>query len=92
VFSQCSGCHPIGDGQTHGIGPDLAGIFNRDIAGAPGYGFSPALRQRGGRWTDDTLTKFLRDPANFAPGTTMVVDGMKNPDELAALVDYLKRH
>jgi cytochrome c2 len=92
VFRQCAGCHPIGNGTTHGIGPDMAGLFDREVAGSPGYSFSPALKRVGGKWTETPLTQFLRDPQAFAPGTTMVFDGIKDPNELAALVAFLKRN
>jgi cytochrome c2 len=92
AFGQCAECHPIVDGKSHGMGPDLAGVFERDIAGAPGFDFSPALRNVRGGWTRKALADFLRDPEAMAPGNAMAFDGVKDEQELAALVAYLLRH
>ncbi len=41
-------------------------------------------------WTDDTLAKYLADPKGTVPGTKMVYAGMKNPDDVKAVIEYLK--
>lgn len=92
AFGQCAECHPIADGKSHGMGPDLAGIYERNIAGVPGYDFSPALRKVRGKWTEETLAEFLRDPEAMAPGNSMAFTGVTNEQELSALVAYLLRH
>ncbi len=91
LFASCSGCHNMKDGNSHGIGPDLGGVVGRSIGGAPGYAYSNALGKRGGKWDAETLNGFLSDPATFAPGTSMVLAGIPDPKDRAALVEYLSR-
>jgi cytochrome c2 len=90
VLGQCRGCHSIGDGTTHGIGPDLKGIVGRRIASAPGYDYSEALKGLSGRWTPERLDEFLHDPVNFAPGTSMRTDVIPNENVRKKLIDYLE--
>ena len=90
LFGQCTGCHTVGNGRTHGIGPDLAGIFRRRVASAPGFAYSPALIQFGRRWSEERLLNYLRDPQAVVPGTTMRFSGLPNLEDREALVGYLK--
>jgi glucose/arabinose dehydrogenase len=90
LFTVCSGCHELADGNSHGIGPDLAGIVGRSIANAAGYDYSPALAKRQGRWTESKLDEFLKAPQRYAPGTTMTFEGIADPADRTALIRYLK--
>ena len=86
----CSGCHQMEDGIAHRIGPDLYGVLDRRIAGAPGYDeYSQALLQLGGTWTRQRIDAFLRDPQAIAPGTTMAFAGVKDDKLRAALIEYI---
>jgi cytochrome c2 len=89
---QCSGCHSIGDGMSHGLGPDLAKIVGRDIGSAAGFDeYSAALRAQRGAWTKERLDTFLRDPQGTIPGNSMAFAGIQDAKERALLVEYLSR-
>ncbi len=90
LFAACGGCHPVADGKSHGIGPDLWGVVGRRIGAASGYNYSPALEQRAGTWTGERLATFLADPQAFAPGNLMMSEGVTNHLHRKALVKYLK--
>jgi len=90
LFGVCTGCHTIGTGASHGIGPDLAGVAGSPVASKAGYNYSPALRALGGTWTDERLDRFLENPASFAPGTSMRYAGVADARQRQALVQYLK--
>jgi cytochrome c2 len=49
----------------------LANVIGRRIGSDSFNGYSDALKRNGGRWDEATLTRFLRNPADFAPGTAM---------------------
>lgn len=90
AFVQCTGCHEIGDGTKHGLGPDLRGVLGRRIASARGFSYSEALSELEGDWTEETLDAFLSDPAAFAPGTAMLAPGIADPEQRREIIDYLK--
>lgn len=91
LFGQCVGCHQVKDGKTHGIGPDLFGLFERGVAGAQGYAYSSAMLNLSGSWTEERLDKFLSDPSGFAPGTKMEFKGIPSKSDRSTIIRYLKR-
>lgn len=89
--TNCSGCHKVGDGTSHRIGPDLWGVIGRPVASADGYvSYSPALTAFGGKWTEDRLNKFLQNPQAVVPGSAMELDGVSDPASREKIIDYLK--
>jgi cytochrome c2 len=86
----CGGCHKAIDSYTHSYGPDLAGIFDRPIASARGFeGYSPALKSRHGKWTQEKFDAFIASPQTEVPGTAMTFQGLKDPAARAAISKYL---
>jgi cytochrome c2 len=90
--SYCSGCHDIGDGSSHGIGPDLHGIFEAPAASAAGFEYSEAIRQSKVTWTRNNLDKYLTNPRSVIPGTTMNFPGIAEPTTRTRLIEYLKEN
>ena len=86
-FNQCKACHLIG---KNGVGPNLVGVFGRKAGTAEGFKFSEPHIKSGLTWDEATLTKYLADPKGTVPGNKMVFAGIKNPEDLAAVVAYLK--
>lgn len=89
--AQCATCHKIYDGMMHRSGPDLFGIVDKVIASAPGFEYSPALRQLDGYWTPERLDRFLANPQAVAPGTTMAFAGIADEEQRKLIVDYLRK-
>ena len=91
LFASCAGCHPVNDGKTHGIGPDLAGVLGRRIAGADGYSYSDGLSKLSGNWTEESLDAFIADPQLFASGNVMTsAQGVSDQAIRSTIIDYLK--
>ena len=90
LFQQdCALCHAAGPADGGGgMGPDLAGVIGRKVAGDPSYPYSDALSRVGGAWTPDSLADFLENPERVAPGSTMGVR-VKDPAERADIAAYL---
>ena len=85
--AQCSVCHNL-NAEEHDAGPHLVGVLGRPAGQVEGYRFSPAFDSLGVVWTRDNLTRFLIDPAQFAPGTTMEATGATE-GEARAIAGYL---
>jgi cytochrome c2 len=89
--TSCSGCHRLGDGTSHRIGPDLWGIIGRGVASADGYvDYSPALRGIGGKWNEQRLDQFITNPQRVVPGTAMEFDGLPDANSRRQVIDYIK--
>jgi cytochrome c len=88
AFAVCSSCHSVEPGQN-GIGPTLAGIWQRKAAAVPGYAYSPALKASGIVWDAQRLDTWLQGPMKMVPGTKMVI-AISDPQERKAVIDYLE--
>jgi cytochrome c len=49
------------------------------------------MRNSGLVWDERTLTRYLRAPREVVPGTRMAFVGLKDDQELAAVIAYLKQ-
>lgn len=90
LATTCMGCHTLTAGGASGIGPNLHRIVGRDIASAVGYAYSAALQRSPGKWTDESLAKFITNPSSTVPGTTMAAMPAYTEQQLADLLTYLK--
>jgi cytochrome c len=86
--SQCAMCHATTPGAP-GIGPYLAGIYNKPAASTPGYQFSSALIAAHLTWNAPTLDKFLTSPQAAVPGTKMPYAGLPDAGQRADVIAYL---
>ena len=63
VFRACVACHTLRAQDGPRAGPTLSGLFGRRIATAPGYDFSPALKQLDIVWTPRDPVQAVRTRA-----------------------------
>ncbi|PEQ12875.1 hypothetical protein B2G71_08485 [Novosphingobium sp. PC22D] len=88
LFRQrCSMCHTVKPGAPAGMGPNLATVAGRKSASTD-FSYTPAMKKAGLTWDRRHLNALLTAPAKTVPGSTMVVS-VPNPQERAAIVDYL---
>lgn len=88
---QCEACHSLGKGEPNKVGPNLYGVVGTAVAeGRGGYNFSAALKKKGGKWTFEALNKWIDDPRGDVPGTLMTFAGIKNPQQRADVIAYLR--
>ena len=85
----CAACHTFDPGGANRVGPNLHGIVGRRVAALPGFAYSPALSGAGGRWTYESLDRFLTSPARAVAGTKMAFAGLRNPRDRAHLIAFL---
>ena len=48
------------------------------------------MKAKGGKWTFEELDKFLADPRGYIPGTAMTFAGVKNDQQRADVIDFLR--
>ena len=89
VFKKCTACHSSEHDGPNKVGPNLAGVVGRPKASHAGFGYSDAMKAKGGNWTLEDLASFVHSPKNFVPGTKMLFPGIADPGDLGDLLAYL---
>ena len=94
AFQKCYSCHSV-DAREKGLsGPTLAGVIGRRAASQPDFAYSPAMKKAaaGGLvWSEEALDRYLADPLEMIPETTMSFPGVRDPAERRAVIEYLRR-
>jgi cytochrome c len=91
VFGACAACHSL-EPSRNMTGPSLADLWSRkagSLASFPRY--SSALSSSGIVWNDKTLEDWIKDPQNLVPGNTMTFPGIKDAQQRADLLAFLKQ-
>ena len=90
AMRKCKSCHTFEKDGANRVGPNLWGVVGRDVAGVEDYSYSSAMDEVEGSWTYQKLFTYLQDPRGDVPGTKMSFAGIKDEDELAALIAWLR--
>ena len=90
IYKKCGACHNYEKGGKSKIGPNLWNIVNRLKGGAEGFAYSKALVEFGGNWTYEDLNNFLYKPKAYIDGTKMNFAGLKNAQDRADLILFLR--
>lgn len=89
AFNQCKACHRVEPGKNL-VGPSLFGVVGRKAGTEPGFKYSPAMEAAGWIWTPEKLTEYISDPKKTVPGNRMIFMGLKKPEQVQAVVEYLE--
>ena len=68
VFMRCRACHTLGEGERHGTGPNLHGMYGREAAALSDFNYSQALTESGLVWDTQTMDAWLERPSKLVPG------------------------
>lgn len=86
----CAGCHSLDKDMPHSFGPNLWNIVNAPYADIGDFEYSPSLKsQKDKKWGNEELNRFLANPAQEVPGTTMPFIGIKDAQTRADIIAYL---
>jgi cytochrome c len=92
VAAKCKACQTFDQGGRHRTGPNMWAIYNAPIMHAPDFSYSSAFQDLEGQkqWTEDSLHAYLENPRRYIPGTKMQFNGIKDPQDRADLIAWLK--
>lgn len=93
LFRQCSACHQIGEGAVNRTGPALHGMIGSTMGAVEGFRYSSVFQNAaaaGDVWTAESLEAFLADPRGTMSGTKMSFRGVRNAEDIAALIAYME--
>ena len=71
ALAACLQCHHFGETNPSHLAPTLANVVGKRIASDSFERYSDALKKKGGTWDEASLTKFIRNPNEFAAGSAM---------------------
>jgi cytochrome c len=94
VFNRCMACHD-GKREVNKVGPHLVGIVGRKAGGLESFAgkYSEAMVAAGAGglvWDEANLAAYVKAPKEFIPGNRMVFVGIKDDEDLANLIAWLK--
>lgn len=90
VAGRCVVCHSLERNGPFRVAPNLFGIVGAPKAREGAwFGYSVALRKKGGVWTEEDLDMYLADASAFTPGTTKTIR-VSDPEERRKIIQLLK--
>jgi cytochrome c len=92
VFRRCAACHAVGEGAGHRVGPHLNDLIGRQAGVLDDYNYSQAMQTAGEEglvWDEESLHEFLENPAAMIPGTKMVFPGLRQEEQIDAVIAYM---
>ena len=85
----CAACHSFDNGGPNKVGPNLWKVMGAKKGHSGSFEYSSALANAGGQWGYVEMNQFLWKPKKYVPGTKMNYNGIKKPEDRAAMIAWL---
>ncbi|WP_332679144.1 c-type cytochrome [Brevundimonas sp.] len=89
AFARCRSCHTLAEGGARLTGPNLWGLFGRQVGSMEGYTYSRAVQDADFVWGPDNLDHWLDNPKEFLPGNKMTFAGLHDAEDRRDLIAYI---
>ena len=90
VFGACAACHSLQPDQNM-TGPSLSEVWDRKAGSVTSFSrYSSALKSANIEWNDKTLDEWIKEPQHLVPGNEMTFPGIKDAQQRADLLAFLK--
>ncbi len=94
VFKECAKCHQVGPDAVNRVGPILNDVFGRQAGTVESFTrYSKGIVRMGVdglTWDLEHLDVYLENPKSLVSGTRMSFRGLKDPQERADVIAYLR--
>lgn len=90
VAQRCVTCHTFDKDAPNKIGPNLWDIVGAKHGHREDFKYSTAMASIDKPWGYEELDTFLTAPQQYAPGTKMTFAGLKNAQDRANVIAYLR--
>ncbi|KFE36986.1 c-type cytochrome [Thioclava atlantica] len=93
VFKKCKACHQVGEDAKNRVGPVLNGLIGRTAGTVDGFKYSKSMKEHGENglvWTQKTVEEYLADPKGYIPKNKMSFAGLKDPEDVKAVLAYIE--
>ena len=90
LYKRCRACHTLGEGERNKVGPNLWQVFGKTAGTREDFNYSSAMANSGIVWTDETVSAYLENPAEYIPGNRMSFAGLRKEGDRAAVIEYLR--
>jgi cytochrome c len=94
VSQKCQSCHNFANGGPNQTGPNLWGVIGRKPGSHPGFSYSSAMVDFGGKigvWDYNHVYLFIAGPQAYLSGTKMGFVGLKQPQDRVNLIAWLRQ-
>ncbi|MEO1293176.1 MAG: c-type cytochrome [Pseudomonadota bacterium] len=95
IWKKCKSCHTVGMAARNKTGPHLNDLFGRRAASIEGFGYSKAMQRAGAdglTWDPEHIALFMANPKTLVSGTKMRFRGIKDAQDRADLLAFLRQY